>query len=147
MSKETESKPKYIIDIPDLGVVYEDAGPWRSYTMVTWGDNYSDLIDNADISEVDQDGGELATYDYGECTGEVALAVERACMHATREMAGVLPIRLKHAILAIGSLNYGAVVWGLEELDLGPFTQDNLDCIKRHLGKLQRISDAMQGES
>lgn len=53
---------KYEIVIDDLGIDYQDEGPWRSYMLESYGDTIDEVFDNAQIAEIDQDGGEL--YDY-----------------------------------------------------------------------------------
>lgn len=47
----------------ELNFEYRDAGPWRSYTMETYGIHHSDLLDNCMITEIDQDGGDIRSYD------------------------------------------------------------------------------------
>jgi len=53
---------KYSIDI-DLGVEYLDIPPWRSYNLTACGDNIDQLLNDAMIAEIDQDGGDLNNYD------------------------------------------------------------------------------------
>lgn len=55
----------------DLGIDYRDIGPWRSYQLQTQGDTLQELIENAVISEVDQDGGDLDYYDLGDASNEI----------------------------------------------------------------------------
>jgi hypothetical protein len=43
----------------EMGVEYRDAGPWRHYELSTYGDNVEQMIDNAEVSSVDQDGGDI----------------------------------------------------------------------------------------
>ena len=71
-------KPKFLLDIDDLGVEYQDAGPWRDYSMQSEGDSKDDLLSNAQISEIDQDGGELRNYSLSSIGGELARAGEKA---------------------------------------------------------------------
>lgn len=54
-----------------LGIMYQDEGPWRSYELVASGTTLEELIEDATISEVDQDGGELACYGLDNCGGEI----------------------------------------------------------------------------
>lgn len=62
---------KYGIDT-DLGVSYQDIGPWRSYQLTAYGDSFNELLEDASISEIDQDGGELAgPYPLEDATNEV----------------------------------------------------------------------------
>lgn len=53
-----------MVDIDDLelGISYQDAGPWRSYHLTAIGGTIEEAIEDASISEIDQDGGELCTY-------------------------------------------------------------------------------------
>ena len=53
---------KFTIDDMDMDIDFNDAGPWRSYSLTTFGDNYDDLFDNSYVSETDSDGGEIRTY-------------------------------------------------------------------------------------
>lgn len=73
------------IDYLDLGIDYADSGPWRSYDLNTHGTNYDELLANATIAEIDQDGGDLACYGYDGCSNEVAIAVEEAIKAALEE--------------------------------------------------------------
>jgi len=72
--------PLYSIDT-DLGVSYQDAGPWRSYTLVSSGDTLEELLNEASISEVDQDGGDLDCYSLADAPSEVETAALN-CIHA-----------------------------------------------------------------
>ena len=62
--------PEYSIDT-NLDVSYGDIGQWRSYHLDTSGDNLKELLDNANISEIDQDGGDIDNYGLNECSTEV----------------------------------------------------------------------------
>lgn len=42
----------------DLGISIEDDGPWRGLYLSTEGENLVELVLNATITEVDQDGGD-----------------------------------------------------------------------------------------
>ena len=53
---------KFSID-EDLGIEWADAGPWRSVNICSFGNSLAELIENCSLSEVDQDGGELNTFD------------------------------------------------------------------------------------
>ncbi len=55
-------RPKYTVEMV-LSEEFADEGPWRSYNLESYGDSLKELWDNATVSEVDQDGGELVTYD------------------------------------------------------------------------------------
>ncbi len=66
------------IDNEELGVDYRDSGPWRSYELQTEGNTELELLENAVVFELDQDGGELGDIAYEDCNSEVQAAVERA---------------------------------------------------------------------
>lgn len=67
---------KYHIDT-DLGIMYQDSGPWRSYELNASGSTKEELLEDATISEMDQDGDSLACYGFGESNNEVSEAVLR----------------------------------------------------------------------
>jgi hypothetical protein len=46
----------------DLDIHYQDEGPWRSYRLTARGSSFGELIDDAGIEEIDQDGGTLRCY-------------------------------------------------------------------------------------
>lgn len=62
--------PTYSIDT-EMGVSFQDAGPWRSYHIETSGDSLYEMLDNATVSEVDQDGGTLDAYELRESTSQI----------------------------------------------------------------------------
>lgn len=72
--------PMYGIDT-ELGISYQDCGPWRSYHLETAGDSLEELIQNATVSEVDQDGGELDCYGLDDCSSQV----EKVCLELIHE--------------------------------------------------------------
>lgn len=59
---------KYNINDEDLGVNYQDSGPWRSYSLDAHGDSASEMVEEATISETDQDGGTLDCYGIADCS-------------------------------------------------------------------------------
>jgi hypothetical protein len=65
------------ITIDDLNIDYRDEGPWRSYSLYTFGDTFSEMLMNAAITEVDQDGGELSTYGLSDAPSDVQERVEQ----------------------------------------------------------------------
>ncbi len=69
------SKYKYEMT-GDVGISYADCGPWRSYDIDGAGDTIEEFFENAVISEVDQDGGELDCYGLEDAPNEVINAVE-----------------------------------------------------------------------
>jgi hypothetical protein len=57
----------------ELATEHRDCGPWRSYELLAAGDTLEELLADATITEIDQDGGEIKSYglDYGnEATDE-----------------------------------------------------------------------------
>ncbi len=56
------TQPKYYLEIDVYGAECDDFEPqWAGYeTIVTEGDNLDELLGNATVSAVDQDGGELS---------------------------------------------------------------------------------------
>lgn len=61
----------------DLGVDYQDESPWRSYNLYADGANKLELLNSAQVQEVDQDGGEINTYDLEHSSKEVYDAAEK----------------------------------------------------------------------
>ncbi len=51
----------------DLGIEYQDCGPWRSYQLTADGSTFDELMGAAYIEEVDQDGGTLDHYPVRGC--------------------------------------------------------------------------------
>lgn len=70
----------------DIGVHYQDEPPWRSYYLETSGDTLIELIDNAQISEIDQDGDEIRTYELNEASNEVIKAAEKIIHYEASEL-------------------------------------------------------------
>lgn len=66
----------------DLGIEWRDSGVWRSYRLTSNGECSDELLANATVEELDQDGGSLNCYGYEDASGEVATAVEKAIDHA-----------------------------------------------------------------
>ena len=62
--------PKYNID-SDIGIDWQDSGQWRSFNLYATGDSMKELIEEACISEIDQDGGELNSYGLEHASNEV----------------------------------------------------------------------------
>lgn len=65
---------KYMIDESDLGIEYQDEGPWRSYGITSYGDSLQELLMEATVYETDQDGGELNCYSIYDSSNEVEKA-------------------------------------------------------------------------
>lgn len=70
---------KFSIDA-DTRVEYCDEGQFRNFQLITEGDNVDQLLDNAQISEVDQDGGELDTYPLDDARSDVIRAANKIIM-------------------------------------------------------------------
>lgn len=62
---------KYQIDCQPMDVEFRDSGPWRSYELHAEGDTLDELIESAQVSEIDQDGGEICTTPLAHMGGEV----------------------------------------------------------------------------
>jgi len=65
--------PTYSIDT-ELGVNFADAGVWRSYHLETSGDSFNEMVQNATVSEVDQDGGTIDAYSISDAVSQVEAA-------------------------------------------------------------------------
>lgn len=72
----------YNIDITDIGIDWQDAGPWRSYGVESYGDTVADVMANAVIYELDQDGGELNCYALYDANMDVREAAKKAILEA-----------------------------------------------------------------
>jgi Fe-S-cluster containining protein len=48
----------------EIGIDYADCGPWRSYHVYAEGETVEQLMNDATISEVGQDGGDLDSYSF-----------------------------------------------------------------------------------
>lgn len=66
----------YIEIDEDMGIDYQDAGPWRSYQLTTYGETLAQLFENACISEIDQDGGTITDRDLFENSDEWEIALK-----------------------------------------------------------------------
>jgi hypothetical protein len=71
-----------------LPVDFADEGQWRSWELDTQGASMAELIANATIAEIDQDGGELNCYGLEDASNEVA----NAAMTAIEEVIGELAV-------------------------------------------------------
>lgn len=60
----------YIIDC-DTGVDHADEDQWRNYQLYTQGSTRAELLSEAGIAEVDQDGGELTCYGLDDARSDV----------------------------------------------------------------------------
>jgi hypothetical protein len=67
----------YQIDISDIGIKWQDAGPWRSYGVESYGDSENDLLANAVVYETDQDGGEINCYALYDANTDVREAAKK----------------------------------------------------------------------
>jgi len=59
------------IEDEEMGISYQDAGPWRSYHLSASGKNLEECLADAHIFEIDQDGGELGDFKLGDAPGEI----------------------------------------------------------------------------
>ena len=64
--------PTYSIDT-EIGIDFADAGPWRSYHLETSGDSFNEMVENATVSEVDQDGGTIDAYSLGDASSQIEI--------------------------------------------------------------------------
>ena len=69
------AKFKYEID-ENTEVEFADCGPWRSFQLYAVGDTVRELRRSAEISEIDQDGGDLNSYELDNASNEVIKAAE-----------------------------------------------------------------------
>ncbi len=81
MGFPAQRRVKYNID-QDLGIEYADEGPWRSYQFTASGDSLLELVEDAQISEVDQDGGDLRCYGLDEATEKMRELAEKLILEA-----------------------------------------------------------------
>jgi hypothetical protein len=69
-------KYKYELE-GDLGISYQDEGPWRSYDVTEgYGNTEAEFLENINIAEIDQDGGELTCYGYEDAPGSVQKVID-----------------------------------------------------------------------
>lgn len=66
----------FVIDDKEMGIIHQDAGPWRSYHLTCSGNSMPEMLQDVSITEVDQDGGDIATYGLEDACEEVRI---RAC--------------------------------------------------------------------
>lgn len=64
--------PTYQIDT-EVGIDFADAGQWRSYHLETSGDSFNEMVQNATVSEIDQDGGTIDAYELGNAPSQVEM--------------------------------------------------------------------------
>lgn len=75
---------KYQIE-GDLGISYQDAGPWRSYEAEGAGDTIESFLDSLTIIEIDQDGGELNCYGYNDAPNAVQNVIDNYIKRVTAQ--------------------------------------------------------------
>lgn len=85
MSTPEVPLPCIVVDVDDIGVEYRGPGPWKNYALYSQGRTLDELIEEAAITEVDQDGGELRTYGIDDCCGEVEVSVLKILEEELRE--------------------------------------------------------------
>lgn len=81
VTKPVRRKYRVSIDT-DLGIDWADSGPWRSFQLMASGDTREELLEDATIFYIDQDGGELGSCGYEHSDNETQEAVEREIDHA-----------------------------------------------------------------
>ena len=74
---EWDQEPEEKTIDTDLGIEYQDSGPWRSYRITASGNSVKEMIDDATVEEIDQDGGELDCYGLDDAPREVSDAAEK----------------------------------------------------------------------
>lgn len=62
--------PNVVIDT-DTEVDFADSGAWRSFQLTTHGSSLTELMTNATIAEIDQDGGDINCYDLEDASNEI----------------------------------------------------------------------------
>jgi len=67
----------------NLELDYADIGPWRNFEIHLYGSNLIEIIEDAHIAEIDQDGGELNVYHLSESSKSVLET-------AVKEMSNIL---------------------------------------------------------
>lgn len=55
----------------DTGISYEDSGRWRSYQLYASGNDIDELMADAHIAEVDQNGDDINFYPLEESSNEI----------------------------------------------------------------------------
>jgi len=82
---------KYSIQYQDLGIDYRDVPPWRNYELNAEGDTLDEILGDIEISENDQDGGVLNSYDLDDAPTDVQVAALRMIERTIIE-AAIKPI-------------------------------------------------------
>lgn len=72
---------RFMVDCENMDIDYQDAGPWRSYEMTATGDTFEEMCEDATITEVDQDGGEIASYSISDASTKVVKRGEAMIMN------------------------------------------------------------------
>ena len=70
----------------ELPTEYRDSGQWRSYRLTSFGRTLQQLVREAAIEEVDQDGGTIAYYGLEDAPRDVEK--DAVLVLATRILAG-----------------------------------------------------------
>lgn len=60
----------------NLEIDYRDVPPWRSFEVSARGNSVSEMLVDATISEIDQDGGEIRSYGLEDASNEVSQRAE-----------------------------------------------------------------------
>lgn len=134
----------YLIN-EDTGVNYQDIPPWRSYTLYTEGYNWEELVKEAWIEEVDQDGGTIADYPLAEASDEVLAAsytiISSHLLERVNPIASLvtLPSKLIFDIIESGESEFYPLLNYLFSIGYTNFSPNELLAIKNHLDKMQEI--------
>jgi hypothetical protein len=132
----------------DTGVDFCDAGVWRSYQVSGYGDTASELYQSLTISEVDQDGGELDTYNLAEAREDV---IEAAMHIFTRALLGALQdrkpllnpetsrlsIQVQFKLTSAQPKDLYEALNVLFKLGYGPLSEADINATKLYLDKLK----------
>lgn len=74
--KQIDHRTPLVYIDTDTGVDFRDEAPWRSYMLTTSGNTLVELLEKSVITEVDQEGGELASYPLYDATLRIVMAGE-----------------------------------------------------------------------
>jgi hypothetical protein len=81
---------KYVIQHRYMELDNGEYGPhWRYYTLYAEGDSLAELIESAEIHELDQDGGFDTSYGLEDATEQVARAALDTIERAIQEVLAV----------------------------------------------------------
>lgn len=84
---------RVVIENEELGVDWQDAGPWRSFELGAEGECLANLLDDAGVAAIDQDGGEMYLDKLYDCSGEIVEAAEVLIARAFLASRGYKTVR------------------------------------------------------